>query len=57
VVIQLFGALVCGCDGVAKSHTFVRVMICEGGGINGPPFGHVLCSLILVSVDEKNHDV
>jgi hypothetical protein len=48
VVLQLGGALVCRHDRVTKSHTFVWFMMYTGGDTNGPPFGHLLCSLILV---------
>jgi hypothetical protein len=53
VVLQIYGALVCGCDRVTESHTFVRVLMCTGGDINGPPFGRLFCSWILVFGDGK----
>jgi hypothetical protein len=31
VVLELFGALVCGHDGLTESLTFVRVLIRDGG--------------------------
>jgi hypothetical protein len=53
VVLQLDGALVCGHNRVTESHMCVRVAMCTGGDNNGPPFGGLLCSLILVFVDGK----